>query len=58
MHDEEPEWEMEEKQKNDIQDVAEKVENYCITRTKNSEEALERAVSNLIEKHSHYKEWS
>ncbi|HZG11426.1 MAG TPA: hypothetical protein VEZ91_05530 [Kurthia gibsonii] len=56
MHDEEPECEMEEKQKNDIQYIIEKVENYCITRTKNSEEALERAVSNLIEKHSHYKE--
>lgn len=56
MHDEEPECEMEEKQKNDIQYIIEKVESYCTLRTKNSEEALERAVSNLIEKHSHYKE--
>lgn len=56
MHDEEPQYETEEKQKSDIKYVVEQVENYCSVRTKNSEEALERAVSNLIEKYSHYKE--
>lgn len=56
MHDEEPECEMEEKQKNDIQDVAEKVENYCITRTKNSEEELEKAVFDLITKYNHHRD--
>ncbi|MEK4139109.1 hypothetical protein MHB75_13815 [Kurthia sp. FSL E2-0154] len=47
---------MEEKQKNDIQDVAEKVENYCITRTKNSEEELEKVVFDLITKYNHHRD--
>lgn len=56
MHDEEPECEMEEKQKNDIQYIIEKVESYCTLRTRNSEEELEKAVFDLITKYNHHRD--